>query len=126
MKLIQCANAYTALLALYTQETEYKTAYALVKLMRKLKPHYDFFAAEETKLVEEFAKKNDKGKVLYTERGTFVFADPERAEEYNKKKEELGGLDVEEEFSPRSVRAPAAIRPIQLEALDGFLVFEGE
>ena len=81
MYLIQCVNAYTAVLALAEKECDYKTSYALVMLKRKLQPHIEFFVAQEMELVERYARKDDDGNVIMTERGGFDFADPSKAEE---------------------------------------------
>lgn len=125
MYLIQCVNAYTAVLALAEKECDYNTAYALVMLKRKLQPHVDFFVAQEMELVEKYARKDDDGKVIMTERGGFVFADPSKAEEYETRRRQLGMVDVAGEFEPVCVPVPATITAIHLEALEGFLNFEG-
>lgn len=124
MYLIQCVNAYTAVLAMSQQEQEYKTAYALMTLKRKLQPHVDFFTGEEMKLVEQYSVKDGKGKTVLNERGNFTFQDPEKAEEYARRRTELGMVEVNEDFPILYVPAPKAIRPVHLEALEGFMEFE--
>ena len=57
MYLIQCVNAYTAVLAMTQQEHDYKLAYALTTLKRRLQPHIEFFTQQEFKLVEEYATR---------------------------------------------------------------------
>lgn len=124
MYLIQCVNAYAAVLAMNQQEHEYKMAYALAALKRKLQPHVEFFTGEEMKLVEQYSQKDDKGKTILNERGNFTFADPEKAGEYAERRTELGMVEVNEDFQPMRVPAPKTIRPVHLEALEGFMEFE--
>jgi hypothetical protein len=125
MYLIQCVNAYTAVLAMAEKECDYKLSYALVMLKRKLQPHIDFFVSREMGLVKTYARKDDDGKIAMTERGKFVFEDPEKAEEYENQRRQLGMVEVLEEFKPVRVPVPSSISVIQLEALEGFLEFEG-
>ena len=123
MKLNQTVNAYMAVLELSVKDMDYKTAYALVRLKRKLKPHADFFLAEEKKLMEEYAAKDEKGQVIFATPHTFQFRDPAQMEEYNTRHKELEDVEVQEEFSPWRVSAPKSIRPAHLEALEGLLDF---
>lgn len=124
MYLIQCVNAYTAVLAMSQQEHEYKMAYALTTLKRKLQPHVEFFTSEEMKLVEQYSQKDDKGKTILNERGNFTFADPAKVDEYAERRTALGMVEVNEDFPTMYVPAPKAIRPVHLEALEGFMEFE--
>lgn len=124
MYLIQCVNAYTAIMALEERECDYKTAHALVMMKRKLQPHIEFFTKHEMRLVEEYARRGEDGKIELTDRGSFVFADPTKAAEYARRRTDLGMVDVGEDITPLCVPAPAAIRPAHLEALEGFLKFE--
>lgn len=124
MYLIQCVNAYAAALALMDREWDYQTAHTLVVLKKSLQSHIDFFTKEEMKLVEGFAAKDEKGKIVWTDRGSFQFADPERAEEYAKRRTELGMVEVREKLPPLEAPMPEKIRPVQLEALEGFIHFQ--
>lgn len=124
MYLIQCVNAYAAALAMSQREDEYRLAYALMMLKRELKPQADFFVGEETKLVEEYAAKDERGKVIFNERGNFLFADPAKAEEYAARRAALGMVEAREQFVLRSAPAPKRVSVAQLEALEGFITFE--
>lgn len=126
MYLIQCVNAYTAVLAMTQQEHDYKLAYALTTLKRRLQPHIDFFTQQEFKLVEEYATRDEKGKVILNERGNFTFQDPEKTEEYAERRTALGMVEVNEAFPVLTVPAPKTIKPVHLEALEGFIDFGGE
>lgn len=126
MQLIQCVSAYLALIALSDKEYDYRTAHALTVLKRKLKPHVEFYTAEERKLVSEYAQKDDAGKAVFTPHGTFVFKDGAKPEEYAERRAELGAVEVGEEFAPVCASAPSAISPAHLEALEGFVCFSAE
>ena len=96
MKLIQCVTAYMATTELMQKEWDYKTAYALVRLRKKLQMHVDFYSQ---------------------------LADPAAQEEYQVKKRELDEVEVEEEWKVFQVPQPASIKPAHLEALAGFIQF---
>lgn len=126
MNLIQCVNAYIAIQSMMGKEMDFQTAYALVKLKRELYPQVLFYQQEERRLMEEYAAKDEKGQVIWTEAGRFVFQDPERAPEYNAKRQELGAVKAYESFTPLSASRPESIKPAQVEALEGFLQFGSE
>ena len=125
MYLKQCADAYAAVLELEKREWDYKTAHALVTLKRRLQPQADFFARGEMKLAREYARLDGKGNVILTERGTFLFREPGMAQEYARRRTELGLVEVQEDYEPLRAPVPGSITPAQLEALEGFLEFEG-
>ena len=126
MYLIQCVNAYMAIRALEECECEYQTAHSLIALKHRLQPHVDFFIKNEMKLVEEYARREEDGKITITENGGFAFLDPAMANEYAKRRTELSMVLVEEEIPVLHAPAPKTIRPVHLEALSGFLDFGGE
>jgi hypothetical protein len=126
MYLIQCVNAYIACTQLMDKECDYLTAYALTRLKKALQPHAEFYAKKEMELAKEFGVKDENGNLKLKEKGTFTFADPARADEFNKKKTELGSVEIDEEIMARKMKPPASIKPAQLEALEGFVIFEGE
>lgn len=124
-ELIRCVDAYLAVNGLMEQEWDYESAYTLTRLRRTLQPHADFYIQEENKLTRQYGKKDGEGQVCFTQRGTFLFQDPAQAAEYNAKRLELGGVSVELEWEERTLPCPERIRPVQLEALEGFVRFEG-
>lgn len=126
MELIRCVNAFMAVNGLMEQEWDYPSAYALTKLRRVLQPHVDFFVREENKLTRQYGKKDGEGQVCFTQRGTFLFEDPAQAGDYNDKRTELGAVEVELDWEEKTLPCPERIRPVQLEALEGFLRFEEE
>lgn len=123
MLLLQCVNAYAAAIAMMQKDWDYETAHALVLLKARLQPHADFFTGEEMKLVREFAKKDEAGNIQWNENGTFNFEQPERAQEYAQRRGVLGGVELQEHFPVLHAPVPASIKPVQLEALQGFIEF---
>lgn len=106
------------------QEQDFNTAYTLLTLKRKLQPHAEFFTQNELKLAGEYGEKDEHGNVIYDEKGRFKFKSPEAGMEYNRKKIELGSVEIEEEWTPKHLKRPDRIKPAQLEALQDFIVFE--
>lgn len=126
MKLIECANAYMATLTLEHQEMDSKTAYALVRLKRKLRDDADFFLMEEKNLVEKYADRDENGEIIMETPARVRIQDPEREKEYERARKELCEIEVQEELTPWHAPMPRSIQPVQLEALEGFIVFEEE
>lgn len=126
MLLIQCVNAYMATTYLMEKEWDYETAYTLAGLKRTLQPHVDFFVQEEQKLINEYGQKDEKGHVVFTERGTFLFETADGAAEYAAKRNQLGRVPVELEWKAKTLTKPERIKPVHLEALAGFIDFGGD
>src|SRR5699024_9376898 len=63
LKLIQCVEAYQALLSISQKEMDYQSALAMVDMMNRLKPQVDFYSGKELDLVNSYAKKKD-GKIV--------------------------------------------------------------
>lgn len=125
MRLIDCVNAYTAVLALMDKECGFKVSYALVKLRRQLQPHVEFFLNEEAKLLLRYAAKKD-GKPVYTAKGKVRFERPEDGVEYNAKWNELAAVAVSESFNPVRLCLPdeVSVKPAHLDYLSDFVIFE--
>ena len=81
MKLIQCANAYAAVLTLERQEMDCKTAYALVKLKRKLQADVEFFLKEEKDLIDSYADRDEEGEIIQENPTKIQILDPEKRKE---------------------------------------------
>lgn len=127
MVLIQCVNAYMAVQTLMDREVDYQTAYAVVMLKKQLQGPVEFYRDEERRLMEEYAARDDRGEIIWKGNGRFVLQDPGTAEEYSRKRKELGMVDVQKEFTRMRVPEPEKIRPAILEALEEFLIFgEGD
>ena len=126
MYLIECANAYLAAVQMQQKEMDYQTAFALMTVKRQLQSHVEFLQAEELKLAEKYAEKDENGRIRWTERGTFLFRDADAAEKYQRERTALGMTLVERDWTVQHAPAPEKITPMQLEALTGFVALGGE
>lgn len=122
MYLIKVVNAYAAILALMEQELPYKDAYKIAELKRKLQPHAEFFSKKELDLVNTYAEKTEKG-VAWTGPGKFKLRKGVE-EEYREKRMELCSVEVEEHPQQIEIGMPEKIRPVHIEALEGFVKFK--
>lgn len=124
MKLIECVNAYVAAEILMKRDMDFKSAYALAKLKRRLAPHAVFYSREEMKLVREYAKKDERGEPVFVKEGEFAFEDSENAAKYREKLGELASMEIDETIEPVTVRAPERITPEVIYGLEGLVRFE--
>lgn len=124
MTLMECINAYSAILELERKEQPFKLAYGMMTVKKALQPHVTFFAEKEMKLVKEYAVLGADGRPELTAEGGFRFRDPTRAGEYAVRRTEIGSVEVNEELPCLTVPAPLQIQPVHLEALQGLLIFE--
>lgn len=124
MILLQAAAAYMAACQMMNTEMEYETAYAIATLKNRLQPHAAFFIQEERKLALRHGKKDEGGKVAIDGNGEFEFASREDAEAFAQAKQKLGRIEIQDLFGMLTAKRPEKIRPAQLEALRGFVVFE--
>ena len=124
MLLIQCVTAYVVLRELMNKEFDYKTSYAIVTLTRKLKPHVEFYAREENKLIDKYAAKDENGRVKYKGK-TWTIENPTMYEQYRSEINSLGAVEVEEFGEPIKVPSTPPIKPAHLDALYGFMEFGG-
>lgn len=124
MKLIEAANAYMALQELSEREFDYETAHTFLVVKRELQMHAQFYADEEIKLAEEFAKRDGDGKIIYTSPGRFVLREDMNAVDYLTKKTALGDVFIED-LPVRVVSPPEKITAKQLEALLPVIDFGG-
>lgn len=116
-------KAYTAFLALNKIRGMVKGMDALhvFHMKNKVKETVDFLAEEEVKAVEEFG-----GKI--TETGMVLFADNGKRQAYNKERERLGKITSDIEAEPVRIRIDRCpeVTAEDIEALDGFVIFEEE
>lgn len=124
MKLKDCVAAWTALTSLFEAETDYATAHALTTLKRRLRPHVEFYAGEEKKLVDKYGKHDQKGKIVYSSPGNVEFEDYARFAEFRRERDELGEVDITEKFPNLIVSAPERMSPAAVEALERFVSFK--
>ncbi len=122
MLLIKCVTAHLVMRELMEKEMDYKSAHAVMMLFHALKPHVDFYAAEERKLIERYAQRDDDGRVKF-DGNNWTMADISLTNEYLSEISSLGGIEIEGFAEPVKVSAMPDIRPRQLEALAGFIEF---
>lgn len=125
MKLKKIVDAYLATLELSRTDTDYKTAYALMKLKKKTQNQFEFYVQQERELLEKYADKDENGSVIYFDKANVRISDPERLREYEKARRELNELETDDKIRQYSAPVPKSIKPSILEALDGFILFEG-
>ena len=118
MYLIECANAYLAAVQLQQKEMDYQTAFAVMMVKKQLQSHVEFLQNEELKLAEKYAEKDEKGNIPYR--------DADAAAGYQRERRALGMTQVEDDFTVQHAPVPEKITPMQLEALEKFIVFGGE
>ena len=123
MVLLEGVAAYMAVESLMEQECPYKTAHALILIKKKLRPHVEFFAQEEKKLVELYGQRDEKGNICLEGR-SFRFRSDVDPREYERKRAELCDVEIEEVFEKVHAPTPAVISPAHLEALEKFIIFE--
>lgn len=123
MTLIEAVRAHIAAQELSKLDWPFRDAREIFGLLRDTKEDAEFFFAQERRLIEEYAARDESG--LIKTRGTrFEFAEPERAEEYERRHRELEETPAAEPVRKRKIRAPERIRPELLDAVCGYLVFE--
>ncbi len=125
MYLIECINAYISATQMQQKETDYQTAYALLRVKRELQTQVDFFRAEELKLIKKYARTDESGQIQWLGTERIEFEDAASAEEFKREREKLCMTQTDE---PETLRAPIPerISPAQLEALEKFIRFGEE
>ena len=126
MKLSKIIAAYTVLETMTNHLYDYKVAYQLYTLKKDMVPHVQFYAAEELKMVEKYAEKNENGKAVIQPDGKFNFMSAEAKEGFLADSEALGNVTAD--WSREVLKLPITpmISMKQLEALDGFIEFGAE
>jgi len=126
MLLIEAVAAYTAAMQMMEREMDYATAHALLLLKKRLQPHAEFYAERELELARSYGAKDDEGRVQTDELGRFTFRDEEAGREHNRRKLELGSVELQENWEKLRAPRPERISPAVLEALSAFIVFTEE
>lgn len=126
MKLINAVRAYLAAEEMSRQAWPYDMALAIVKVKRATGAEKDFFVEKERELVMKYADLDERGNIRLTQEGRFLFRDRQMADEYERERRELENAETGDRPAPLRVKAPERIKPEHIEALDGFIEFEGE
>lgn len=124
MKMIEAVRAHQALLELKNKELNYEFAVAVLRAIRETSVVAEVFGKGEAKLVEKYAKRDEKGDILWTDNRTFSFANIADSENYNKEKNALSETEVLSDFKPILVNHPAMISPAILEAITCMIAFK--
>lgn len=128
MKLKKIVEVYKVLSKMSDHIYDYETAYKLYGINKKLKIQTEFFLAEEMKLVEKYAEKNEFGRPIIKADGRFNYADEEAKSRFVEEFTALGEVETDWNEEVLKLSATPMISVRQLEALDGFVEFgvEGE
>ena len=121
MDLISAAKRYLVLESLSKKELPYDLALAVFLIRKDLAPHLEFLTREEGALLEEYAQKGEDGRPVLTERGSFLFADPGRGQEFRERRDALYRTEVLADYRPKRAKPPRSIAPAELEALEGLI-----
>lgn len=129
MKQYQFIEAYKALNHLSSQVLPIRTAYALHKLRRAISPAWEFQVNQEKALIEKLGGLPQNGA-----NGVIIsFGNPddpdaiERANQYKSKMLEIAEMEINDvRFEPVHINMDDTIDISinEIEALDGFVVFE--
>ena len=104
------------------QALPYDLALALVKVKRATQAEMDCYAAEERKLVEQYAARDGDGNI--TVRGArFTFRDPAELPAYEAARNKLGETVTDISLPRLTATPPDNITPEALEALSVFIKF---
>ena len=125
MKLIDVVMAHIAAEEMSSLNWPYDLALALVKVKRATADETAFFVSKERALALEYAALDEFGNMRLTPRGTFIFKEPSKADEYERVRRELADTDAGEHPPAFRVKPPTEIRPAWVEALEGFIEFSG-
>lgn len=121
MKQGKLVSAYKVISDLYQQRLPLPIAYKLYKLKTVLQRAWDFQVDEERKLVDEF-------KPTVLEDGRLKFADPDSAQEFDRRVREV--LDMESDIEVTPISLPMigdlSITPVDIEALEDIVTFTEE
>ena len=121
--LIEAVMAHLAAKEMGRQILPYTLALAVVKVKQATQAEMDCYAAEEQKLVEQYAEKNGDGNITFRN-GRFVFRDPADRPAYEAAKKRLGETMTDISLPRLTATPPENISPAALEALRVFIRFK--
>ena len=109
--------------------TSFKVARQLVALRKKVDEEFDFYASEEKKLLDLYAKKNENGDPMITEENRIQLKDAASAKAFLQKIAELRNSPVEGIepvvlYERDFCEVQALPTPDEMIALEGFIEFE--
>lgn len=104
-----------------------KVAYKLNKIRKAVDENAEFYSEKFQKIVQDYAKKDDEGNLVFSEDGNQIMIQDDKILECNKELEELQELEVEIENYNLTIEDfgdDIECTPDQLEALMPFLATE--
>ena len=107
----------------------FRAARQLVTLRKKADEEFDFYATEEKKLLDQYAKKDEHGEILISKENRIQLKDEASTKAFLQKITELRNSPVEG-IEPVKLRegdfceAQALPTPDEMIALEGFIEFE--
>lgn len=120
--LMEAVQAHTAAEEMGRQALPYDLALALVKVKQATAAEMETFMAEERKLVEQYAEKDEDGNIR-VQNGRFRFRDPTDRPAYEAARKELCETTADISLPRLTAAAPEVIQPAALEALSRFIRF---
>ncbi len=129
MKIIDLLNAKGAIQSLAEKRfTSFRKVRELVDLKKAVDAEIEFYVGEERKIVEAYAKKDDKGEPIILEGGRIQLDSIEKKNAFEKEVSELRNLEVDK-IKPISLRTgdfrneEDIPTPAEVLALDGIIDF---
>ena len=123
MTLMEAVMAHVAAAEMGRQTLPYSLALALVKIKQATQAEMETFAAEERKLVEQYAARDEDGNIRVSG-ARFTFRDPRDRADYEEDRRRLGETQTEVQQEKLTAPAPDSISPEALEALSKFIDFQ--
>lgn len=121
--MMEAVKANLAAQEMGRQILPYTLALAMVKVKQATQAEMDCYAAEEQKLVEQYAAKDDDGNITLRN-GRFVFRNPVDRPAYEAARKRLGETPTDISLPRLTATPPENITPAALEALSIFIHFQ--
>lgn len=121
--MMEAVRAHLAAKEMSRQILPYTLALAMVKVKQATQAEMDCYAAEEQKLVERYAARDDDGNILL-KNGRFAFRDPKDRPAYEAARNKLGETVTDVSLPHLTAAPPENISPEALEALSIFIRFK--
>ena len=120
--MMEAVRAHLAAKEMSRQILPYTLALAMVKVKQATQAEMDCYAAEEQKLVEQYAARDESGNIVIRN-GRFAFQNPEDRPAYEAARNKLVETVTDISLPPLTATPPDNITPEALEALSVFIKF---
>ena len=107
----------------------FSTSYEIAKAMKELSAHKDFYIAEEKKIVEAYASKDENGQIIIMNGNQIKFDNKENAAKFNAEITDLQKMEVDI-FEPFEIKlsdfknSEMDLTPNDIINLEGFVIFK--